>query len=86
MNTETKVLAGVLLISTILVIGAVFLFGESDQTNKTSTDQQVLNIDYSKGQKIGSDSAKVKLVEFSDLQCPACKAVEPYIKQVREIQ
>ena len=84
MNTETKVLAGVLLISTILVIGAVFLFGESDQTNKTSTDQQVLNIDYSKGQKIGSDSAKVKLVEFSDLQCPACKAVEPYIKQVRE--
>jgi protein-disulfide isomerase len=31
--------------------------------------------------KIGSEDAKVKLIEFSDFQCPFCKAFHPTIKQ-----
>jgi protein-disulfide isomerase len=32
----------------------------------------------------GSASASATLVEFSDMQCPACKAAEPYVKQILE--
>lgn len=82
MNTETKVLGGVLIASIALIIGAILLLGKT--SSSTDTSAQGVNIDYSKGQKIGSDSAKVKLAEFSDLQCPACKAAEPFLENLRE--
>lgn len=30
----------------------------------------------------GASNAKVTLVEFGDLQCPACKAYEPFVRQL----
>lgn len=81
MKTETKILISIFIFSLVLILGAVFLLGKN---SGNAVSNSVVNIDYSKGQKIGSDSAKVKMVEYSDLQCPACKAVEPFVKQVRE--
>lgn len=83
LKTETKLLAGVLIFCVVLVLGAIFFLGKSEKTPDVVATK-ALNIDYSKGQKIGSDSAKVKLVEFSDLQCPACKAAEPFVQQIRD--
>lgn len=77
-KTETKVLIGVLIGSLVLLSGAVVILSKPKPTINSS----VLEIDYSGGQKIGSDSAKVKLVEFSDFQCPACLAYEPTVRAV----
>ena len=83
MNTETKALLIVGLVTIALLIGGVFFL--SSKAPKTSqTDQGVVyQIDYSKAEKIGTDSAKVKLAEFGDFRCPACALFEQTVEQIR---
>ncbi|OGE64249.1 hypothetical protein A3I48_01790 [Candidatus Daviesbacteria bacterium RIFCSPLOWO2_02_FULL_36_7] len=86
MTTETKILGSILIITLVLLFGGVFLLsrGSSSQSSPASIEEKnTVQIDYSKGEKIGSDSAKIKVVEFSDLECPACLAAEPSIKKLR---
>lgn len=82
MSTETKFLGIILITTVFLLFGGVFLLtrkGSSQAVEGTS----VVQIDYSKGQRIGSDSARIKMVEFSDFQCSACAIAEPYVKKLR---
>ncbi len=83
MKTETKILGTILIITLVLFLGGIYFLSKTSTTNPTK-ETKVLQIDYSKGQKIGSDSAKVKLVEFSDFQCPACLAAEPVVRAIRD--
>lgn len=82
MNTETKGLLIVGILTVALLGGGVF-FLSVKQPAAQQAPGTVYKIDYSKGEKIGSDSAKLKLVEFGDLRCPACKAYEPTVEQIR---
>lgn len=83
MKTETKFLTIILIITAVLFSGGIYFLSKTSSTQTKET--KVLQINYSKGQKIGSDSAKVKLVEFSDLQCPACLAAEPTLRAIRAL-
>lgn len=83
MKTETKILSIILIITVVLFLGGFYILSKVFITNPTK-ETKVLQINYSKGQKIGSDSAKVKLIEFSDLQCPACLAAEPTLRAIRD--
>jgi protein-disulfide isomerase len=75
-----------LLIATIIgtlaiIIGVAVMFSNSSSQPATA-DRTALE---SNTQLVkGPESAKVTIVEFSDLQCPACRAVQPLINSVVE--
>lgn len=75
---ETKLFLGIIGVTVALVIGAVFLFS-SKSTPVALARQDVLG---AQTQIKGDTNAKVFLVEFSDFQCPACKAAKPAVDAV----
>ena len=77
MTNEAKVLTGIVIVTIALVIGAVFFLSQPEKP--VILDPGTLVRDDSL--KISTDSARLTVVEFADLQCPACKMAQPGIKQ-----
>ena len=82
MSNEVKIIAGISVITLVLVVGAAFMFGGSSssaQSGKPISNTQALV--RSDSHEINAHS-KVTLVEFGDFQCPACGAEYPIITQL----
>lgn len=81
MNNDVKVIGG-LIGATVLVIAAILIFGSHTKqlnTNPIKVSDAQLIQPYSP--RRGPDTAPVRIVEFADLQCPACARLAPMIDQ-----
>jgi protein-disulfide isomerase len=80
MSGEVKMLLGIGGVCAI-IIGAAVVFSGST-TQPTSSDKKDALV-RTNSNKIEVKDAKVTLVEFGDYQCPACKASQPTVEQIR---
>lgn len=84
MTSEVKMLLGVGVVTLSIVVGAVFFLSKDSDSQPAENDKRTDNAVLIREDSfnIATDSAKVTIVEFSDFQCPACKAANPIMKKV----
>lgn len=89
MSGEAKALIGIGIATLVILVGAVFLLSSSNPSTSSSDTQPGQKVDSAKlvkadSYKMGSESAKVTVVEFLDFECEACGAAHPVVKQILE--
>jgi protein-disulfide isomerase len=71
---------GILIVTVLVVIGAIVWGLNTQSSGSRNVNVEVTDEDT----YLGNKDAKVTLVEYSDFQCPACKAYEDIVKQLRD--
>lgn len=82
MTQDIKILGGMGIITIILLVGAAFLIGGGSNQTETLTPSQQQLLVRGDSSRIGNPSAKLKVIEFGDFQCPACGQANPVVEQI----
>jgi protein-disulfide isomerase len=85
MNTETKVV-GVIGIITILIIAGGLWLASKNGGNVTGLNIQSDTLVRADSPRLKGSNADVQIVEFGDLECPACKMLHPEMKKLLDEQ
>lgn len=78
MNSETKLFAGIMGATLVIVVAVAVMLGNKSAPKPVDLATLVNPT----SQAVGPAEAKVTIVEFSDFECPACKAVQPALDEV----
>lgn len=84
MNSEAKLLAGVLAGTLVLIIGGAFMMGSEGRTDGGAIVAEEERLVRSDDPVWGPEDVKVTVAEFSDFYCSACKAAQPVLAQLKE--
>lgn len=76
---ESKLLLGILAATVAIIGGAIFFFSKPSSPPKPFTREELIASD---SFSIGNASASAWFVEFSDFQCPACRAFAPVVDEL----
>lgn len=77
-------LLGTIVVTLVMIVGVAFMFSGDSTPNvadATPVADTVL-LPENPHEKGATESAQVTVVEFSDLQCPACRSVQPLVNQL----
>lgn len=80
-TSESKFFLGIIGATIVLIIGALVIFSKPTNGIPALARENLIPSDT---QTTGNASASAFLVEFSDFQCPACKAFQPAVDIVLE--
>lgn len=76
---ESKLLLSILAATVAIIGGAIFFFSKPTPPPKPLAREELIAPD---SFSIGNASASAYLVEFSDFQCPACRAFMPVVDEL----
>ncbi|MEX2028790.1 MAG: thioredoxin domain-containing protein [Candidatus Curtissbacteria bacterium] len=81
MSKEAKFFIGIGLVTLAVIVGGAFIFG-NQKPGPSALDAGQIDLFQGVKHAEGTPSAKVKIVEFGDFQCPACGMAHPIVKRV----
>jgi protein-disulfide isomerase len=77
-TSETKLFIGIIVVTIVIIFGAMLIFSKPE---KTYTKEELIP---QGTMTLGNTNAPNFLVEFSDYQCPSCKAFQPTVDAINE--
>ena len=82
MNSDTKVIIGIGIL-TVAIVATILIFGSmSDVPNIAAKTIETGKLIEDNSEKSGPTDAKATIVEFGDFQCPACGVFHPILKKL----
>lgn len=82
MTNEVKIIAGISIITIVLVVGASLLFGGTSASQQATQPIKNMNVLVHPDSAEINNHSKVTLVEFGDFECPACGDEYPVVTQI----